>query len=74
LAEALAFLPEVRLEGEEALRAAHGVRVDAPAAAAGAAREVAAGAVRLTDAGGLIALAEPVPGTFQLKPIVGFRG
>ena len=74
LAEALAFLPEVRLEGEAARRAAHGVRVDAAAAAAGAAREVAAGAVRLTDADGLIALAEPVPGTVQLKPIVGFRG
>ena len=74
LAEALAFLPEVRLEGDEARRAAHGVRVEASAVAARAAGDVAAGAVRLTDADGLIALAEPVPGTLQLKPIVGFRG
>ena len=33
LADALGFLPEVRLDGEAARRAAHGVRVDAPAAA-----------------------------------------
>jgi tRNA pseudouridine55 synthase len=66
LSEALGFLPEIRLEGEEARRAAHGVRidVDAPGAAT----------VRLTDADGLIALAEPVDGGAALKPIVGFRG
>jgi tRNA pseudouridine55 synthase len=74
LAEALTFLPEVRLEGEEARRAAHGVRVDASPAVGRAAGDAAAGVVRLTDADGLIALAEPVPGTLQLKPIVGFRG
>jgi tRNA pseudouridine55 synthase len=62
LADALAFLPEVRLAGEDARRARHG------AAVAGSAE----GTVRLTDADGPIALAEPrQDGT--LKPIVGFR-
>ncbi len=84
LSQALAFLPEVALAADEARRAAHGVRVDAPAAAgapaaAAGAPAAAAGApagavVRLTDADGLIALAEPVDGGAGLKPIVGFRG
>jgi tRNA pseudouridine55 synthase len=79
LSDALGFLPEVRLAGEDAGRAAHGVRVDAPlslAAAVGppAGAAAAARVVRLTDAGGLIALAEPVDGGAGLKPIVGFRG
>jgi len=65
LGRALDFLPEHRLEGEDARRAAHGVAVRG---------EGAAGPhVRLTDADGLIAVAEPRPdGT--LKPTVGFRG
>jgi tRNA pseudouridine55 synthase len=63
LADALAFLPAVELEGDDARRAGHGVAV------AGA----APGTVRLLDADGLIALAEPrADGT--LKPVVGFRG
>jgi tRNA pseudouridine55 synthase len=63
LDDALAFLPAVELAGEDARRAGHGVAV------AGAAD----GVVRLRDADGLIALAEPrEDGT--LKPIVGFRG
>jgi tRNA pseudouridine55 synthase len=63
LSEGLAFLPELRLEGDDARRASHGVAVPGEAAAT----------VRLTDADGLIALAEPRPdGT--LKPVVGFRG
>jgi tRNA pseudouridine55 synthase len=62
LDEALAFLPAVELAGEDARRAGHG------AAVAGR----ATGVVRLRDAEGLIALAEPrEDGT--LKPIVGFR-
>jgi tRNA pseudouridine55 synthase len=62
---ALDFLPERRLEGEDARRAVHGVAVPADGAAG---RHV-----RLTDADGLIAVAEPRPdGT--LKPTVGFRG
>jgi tRNA pseudouridine55 synthase len=68
LSEALGFLPELRLAGEEARRAAHGVRVAAaPPRAEGT-------ILRLTDAEGLIALAEPVEGGVALKPIVGFRG
>jgi tRNA pseudouridine55 synthase len=63
LAAALQFVPEVRLEPDAAGRAAHGVAV------AG----VADGVVRLTDADGVIALAEPRDGGL-LKPIVGFRG
>ena len=63
LDDALAFLPAVELAGDDARRAGHGVAV--PAAAEGV--------VRLRDADGLIALAEPRPdGT--VKPVVGFRG
>jgi tRNA pseudouridine55 synthase len=63
LDEALGFLPGVELSGEDATRAAHGVAVPGRATAT----------VRLVDAGGLIALAEPrADGT--LKPVVGFRG
>jgi tRNA pseudouridine55 synthase len=68
LAEALAFLPEVRLDAEQARRAGHGVRVPAPPASE------AAAVVRLTDADGLIALAERADAGAALKPIVGFRG
>ena len=63
LGDALAFLPEARLTRDDARRAAHGVAV------AGAAE----GFVRLTDADGLIAIAEP-RGEDLLKPVVGFRG
>jgi tRNA pseudouridine55 synthase len=66
LSEALAFLPAVELAGEPARRAAHGVAV-AAAVPPGAAT------VRLVDADGLIALAEP-RGDGELKPVVGFRG
>jgi tRNA pseudouridine55 synthase len=79
LSDALSFLPEVALGGEMARRAAHGVRVDAPAASARGDAPPAgargdAPVVRLTDADGLIALAEPVDGGAGLKPVVGFRG
>jgi tRNA pseudouridine55 synthase len=68
LVDALAFLPELRLEGESARRASHGATVPAPAEA-----PADAPVVRLTDADGLIALAEPggTPGT--VKPVIGFR-
>ena len=63
LREALSFLPEVLLSGDDARRASHGVAVP------GASEDV----VRLSDEDGLIALAEPrEDGT--LKPVVGFRG
>jgi tRNA pseudouridine55 synthase len=63
LGDALAFLPELRLEGADARKAAHGVAVGG----------AADGFVRLTDADGVIAIAEPrEDGT--VKPVVGFRG
>jgi tRNA pseudouridine55 synthase len=71
LAEALAFLPERRLEGEDARCAAHGVAVP------DAGEPPAGGPVRLTDADGPIAIAEPRSGPSGeplLKPVVGFRG
>jgi tRNA pseudouridine55 synthase len=68
LSEALAFLPEVRLSGEEARRARHGVAVPDPFPT----DRTVGTPVRLADADGLIALAEPRDG--QLKPTVGFRG
>lgn len=59
------FMPEVRLEGEEARRAAHGSAVAGQAS----------GVVRLTDSTGLIALAERATGRDGLlRPIVGLRG
>lgn len=70
LSDALAFLPLVELSREWARKAAHGIRVDAPVPVAPG----TCAAVRLTDADGLIALAEPVDGGAGLKPIVGFRG
>jgi tRNA pseudouridine55 synthase len=63
LDDALAFLPAVALEGDDARRAGHGVAVPGEAA----------GTVRLRDDDGLIALAEP-RGDGTLKPVVGFRG
>ncbi len=69
LNDALAFIPEVRLDGEQARRASHGVTINVETAAAGD-RTV----VRLTDNDGLIALAERDPGGGVVKPTVGFRG
>ena len=60
-------MPEVRLEGDEARRAGHGVAVPA---AEGPPGDV----VRLTDERGLVALAEPREQGSMLKPIVGLRG
>src|SRR3954468_16742348 len=56
LESALDFLPAVTLRGDDARKAAHGVAVPAGPEATGAADETA---VRLLDADGLIALAEP---------------
>jgi tRNA pseudouridine55 synthase len=63
IGDALAFLPRVELEGEDARRAAHGVSV---------AGETSAPEVVLADADGPIAVAEPRAGG-MLKPVVGFR-
>ena len=65
LIDALSFLPEVRLDAEQARRAAHGGAV--PADTHGAA------VVRLVDDDGLIAIAEQRPGPL-LAPVVGLRG
>jgi tRNA pseudouridine55 synthase len=63
LDDALSFLPALELAGDEARKASHGVAVPGDAA----------GTIRLRDADGLIALAEPrEPGL--VKPVVGFRG
>jgi len=64
LAEALSFMPVVRLEGEDAARSAHGIAV-------GTTQDAGAGAVLLVDAAGPIAVAEPRNGAW--KPVVGFR-
>jgi len=70
LDQALAFMPEVRLEGEDARRAAHGGAVASPAASE---KFPGAEIVRLIDSEGLIALGSPQPdGT--LRPVVGLRG
>jgi tRNA pseudouridine55 synthase len=63
LDDALAFLPAVDLAPDAAKRAGHGVAVPGESD----------GPVRLRDADGLIALAEP-RGDGTLKPVVGFRG
>jgi tRNA pseudouridine55 synthase len=63
LNDALRFLPAVLLPPEDAIRASHGVAVPGESE----------GPIRLLDADGLIALAEP-RGDGTLKPVVGFRG
>jgi tRNA pseudouridine55 synthase len=68
LNDALAFLPEARLDAEQARRASHGAAVPAPATA------VTFATVRLIDERGLIALAEPSEQGRVLKPVVGLRG
>ena len=60
--DALSYLPEVRLSGEDARRAGHGAVVRGPASAAGA-------VVRLTGEHGLIALAQRHEQGI-LKPVV----
>ncbi len=64
LAGALSFMPAVRLDGEHAARAAHGVAV-------GSTDGLGAPAVLLVDGDGPVAVAEPRDGAW--KPVVGFR-
>jgi len=64
LADALAFMPALRLDGDDARRAAHGVAV-------GDVGEDDAQALLLVDGDGPIAVAEPRAGAW--KPVVGFR-
>ncbi len=68
LEEALAFLPQVRLDPEQARRAGYGNPVVGGPVVSGAA------VVRLIDDAGLVALAEPREQGRVLKPIVGLRG
>ena len=68
LGDALSFLPELRLDAEQAARAAHGVAVTAEAGVGGV--------VRLIGPEGLIALAERDPdadAAGRFKPIVVLR-
>ncbi len=67
LNDALAFMPEVHLEGDEARRAGHGVAI-------AAAQRPPGDVVRLTDERGLVAIAEPREQGSVLKPILGLRG
>jgi tRNA pseudouridine55 synthase len=68
LDHALGFLPSIALSGADARAAGHGRRVTVSTP------PPPGGVIRLLDGEGLIALAEPVAGTGELKPIVGFRG
>ena len=63
LADALRFMPSVRLDEDDARAAVHGRAIPDPGQAQGP--------VLLVDAGGPVAVAEPRDGT--LKPTVGFR-
>jgi tRNA pseudouridine55 synthase len=67
LARALDFLPEVKLDAEQARRAGHGARVQYEGVPGG-------GALRLTHAGELVALARAELERDELRPMVGFRG
>ncbi len=68
LNDALGFIPEVQLEGEQARRASHGAAIEVEQLPVGHAT-----VFRLSDGDGLIALAEPDLERHALKPIVGFR-
>jgi tRNA pseudouridine55 synthase len=69
LSDALSFIPEIRLDAERARRASHGALIDVHEHVAGNAN-----ALRLTDDGGLIAIAEPLDqAAGRYKPVVGFR-
>ena len=68
LDQALSFLPEVKLDAEQARRASHGVAVPSGSPIGDVA------VLRLTDERGLIALAEPREEGRLLKPVVGLRG
>jgi tRNA pseudouridine55 synthase len=65
LGEALSFLPEVRLDPDLARRVRHGVRFPGEAPPGGV--------VRVTDEGGLLALAGADPASSGLRPIVVLR-
>jgi tRNA pseudouridine55 synthase len=78
--QALAFLPRLRLEGEAARVAAHGVAVAAERgrweSGEGDLAADPSTSVLLVDGKGPLAVAEPRPGPggLELKPVIGFRG
>jgi tRNA pseudouridine55 synthase len=67
LTDALDFMPEVRLDAGAARRVAFGQAVPS------APKVILAPTVRLTDADGLVALAQPTADGTALRPVVGFR-
>jgi tRNA pseudouridine55 synthase len=73
--EALEFLPQVRLESEDARRAAHGRPVPAPPALHASAGGAAAVSVLVTDDRGAVAVTElaAAEGGWVLRPVIGFR-
>jgi tRNA pseudouridine55 synthase len=68
LMDALSFLPELRLDDQQARQVEHGGRL-----ALGPGHSVGAQAVRLTDDAGLIAVGEPTSGGDVVKPTVVLR-
>jgi tRNA pseudouridine55 synthase len=66
VADALAFMPELRLDAEQAVRAANGVRL--------VVAEAPEGIIRLMHEGELVALALAGPEPGELRPVVGLRG
>jgi tRNA pseudouridine55 synthase len=68
LVDALSFLPELRLDDQQARQAEHGGRLTL-----GPGERVGAQTVRLTDDAGLIALGEPASGGTVVKPTVVLR-
>ncbi|HEY5165010.1 MAG TPA: tRNA pseudouridine(55) synthase TruB [Acidimicrobiia bacterium] len=78
VSDALDFMPEVRLDADAARRAAFGQAVgggaqDLAAVAGGGPDAAPAPTVRLTDAHGLVALAQPTEDGTALRAVVGFR-
>jgi tRNA pseudouridine55 synthase len=78
VSNALDFMPEVRLDAEAARRAAFGQAVEGGTwgvgvTAGGRPDSARAPTVRLTDAEGLIALAQPTEDGAALRAVVGFR-
>jgi tRNA pseudouridine55 synthase len=67
LSDALDFLPELRLDADTARRAVHGQAIPSSSDAD------LAPTVRLADADGLVALAQPTADGTALRPVVGFR-
>jgi tRNA pseudouridine55 synthase len=66
LVQALAFMPELALDAEQARRAANGARLHAPG--------TPDGVLRLMHDSELVALAQAGPEPGEVRPVVGLRG